>query len=294
MKKVFILICAALVCGGCSITLQNAMLGHDFSNDNIDIRLKEENYHFVKMVTGEAKASYIFCIGGLSEQAKNIFNYSYQDMVKNANLKPNQAIINVTAEKRANLFFYPIFARQVVHTTGMVIEFGAPKEIVSSIANPTPNKVDKTYKIGDLYEYGDEKGIVVAASEDGKHGKIISLKQGRNLAWSTTQELRGCNSSDNGKRNCEFIANLNSYPAIEWCVTKGWYLPSVAEMQDVYKNLKIINKALKSYGGKLIAEYELYWTSTEHSKTEAIAVQSTYYLNMLKNDTAFVIAMAEF
>lgn len=299
MKKFFILLCSILLCSGCSVTLQNAILGHDFAKDNIDKRLKEEDYRFVRMVTGEASASYVLWIGGLSERAKNIFSYSYQDMVKKANLKPNQAIINVTAEKRVNLFFYPFFAKQVVHTTGAIVEFGEQKEVVSvtakpvEIAKPIVEK-EKTYKLGDLYVNGDKKGIVISVTEDGKHGKIISLNQGKDIRWSITQERLGCDNYDDGKSNCQFIVNLKNYPAMGWCINKGWYLPSSNEMQIIYKHLDLINTSLKKNGGDKISPFTQYWTSTEKDSRQAIAVQSTYYSFTDKTSVLRVVAMSDF
>ena len=299
MKRLFIILCAALTCGGCSVTFQNAIISHDFAKDNIDKRLKEEDYRFVKMVTGEASATYVFTIGGLSERAKNIFKSSYEDMVNNANLRPNQAIINVTAEKRANLFFYPFFAKQVVHTTGAIVEFGEQKEVVSVTANPVEItkpivEKEKTYKLGDLYVNGDKKGIVISVTEDGKHGKIISLNQGKDIRWSITQERLNCNNYDDGKSNCQFIVNLKNYPAMGWCINKGWYLPSLNEMQIIYKYLDLINTSLKKNGGDKISPFTQYWTSTEKDSRHAIAIQSTYYSFTDKTLGLRVVAMSDF
>ena len=292
MKKLFTILCIALLCGGCSMTLQNAFLTHNFSNNNVDRRLLEEDYRIVKMVTGEASATYVFCIGGLSERAKNIFSYSYQDMVKNAYLQPNQAIINVTAEKRVNIFFYPLYSRQVVHTTGMVVEFtGKPSKKATSAHSTEDNIV---YHIGDFYDSYDKKGIVVDVSSNGQHGKIISLKQAKGLVWSSIYENLGANSSEYGRKNCEFVPALNNYPAISWCMSKGWYLPSLMEMQNIYKNIDAINTSIKKVGGDEIHLFEQYWTSSEKSKDQAIAVQSTYYSPTDKSTYLRVVAMCEF
>ena len=154
----------------------------------------------------------------------------------------------------------------------------------------------KTYKIGDLYKCGDKIGIIVHISENGEHGKIISLDQTR-IIWSKCRTYYKSSSNKSGITNLKMIHSQADTPAIDWCIKQkggGWYLPSLLEMQNIYKNIETINRALRLHNGAEIAAYELYWTSTEQNKTEAIAVQSTYYLNKLKKDTALVVAMAEF
>ena len=64
----------------------------------------------------------------------------------------------------------------------------------------------RSYKIGELYDDGSKKGIVFQISQDGLHGKILSL----------------------GKGECRF------YTAFAWCEALGYgrYLPDTAELHD--------------------------------------------------------------
>ena len=62
----------------------------------------------------------------------------------------------------------------------------------------------------------------------------------------------------------------------------------------VYQNIDIINASLLQYGGKKILPNELYWTSTEHNKMVAIAIQSSYHAFIQKSESLLVVAMAEF
>ena len=156
-------------------------------------------------------------------------------------------------------------------------------------------KEEKIYKIGDLYSKMGQKGIVVSVSEDGKHGKIISLQQDCQI-WSSKKRCYTADNYNHGIVNLKAIPANADVPAIDWCILQGngWYLPATNEMKVVYENIDIINKSLQQYGGKKILPDEMYWTSTEHNKTVAIAIQSSYYAFVQKTEPALVIAMAEF
>lgn len=291
MKRLFIILCAALTYSGCSVTFQNAIISHDFSQDNVEKRMKEEDYHFVKMVTGEASATYVFTIGGLSERAKNIFKSSYEDMVSNANLQPNQAIINVTAEKRVNLFFYPLYSKQVVHTSGTVIEFGSKGTTTVAVK---PVESTKTYKVGDLYVIGQLKCVVVAVSEDGKHGKCICY-DGQARKWSNAYRLTEANHSYDGSYNCVILSSFSryDYPAMEFC-GNGWYIPSKNEMKIIFENLQTVNNAMSSAGLYRIDKNKKFWTSTETSAQEAVAIVNGQFSFMNKTEKAYLIMMRTF
>ena len=156
-------------------------------------------------------------------------------------------------------------------------------------------KEEQVYKIGDLYSDIGKRGVVVSVSEDGKHGKIISLQQDYQI-WSSKKRCYISDNHNNGIINLKAIPTNADVPAIDWCVLQGngWYLPAVNEMKIVYQNIDIINASLLQYGGKKILPNELYWTSTEHNKTEAIAIQSSYHAFIQKSESLLVVAMAEF
>ena len=156
-------------------------------------------------------------------------------------------------------------------------------------------KEEQVYKIGDLYSDIGKRGVVVSVSEDGKHGKIISLQQEYRV-WSRKQKCYISDSYNSGLVNLNAIPTNADVPAIDWCKSQGykWYLPAVNEMKIVYENIDVINESLQRYGGRKILPNELYWTSTESSKTEAIAIQSSYHTFLHKSEQALVVAMAEF
>jgi hypothetical protein len=156
-------------------------------------------------------------------------------------------------------------------------------------------KEEQEYKIGDLYSDIGKRGVVVSVSEDGKHGKIISLRQEYRI-WSKKSKCYISDSHNSGLVNLNALPTNADVPAMDWCRHQGykWYLPAVNEMKAIYANIDIINESLQRYGGKKIYPEEMYWTSTESSKTEAIAIQSSYHAFVQKSESLLVVAMAEF
>ena len=104
-----------------------------------------------------------------------------------------------------------------------------------------------TYKVGDYYpnpsvdvddpeEVAKVEGIVFAVSEDGFHGKMLSLQEGSSLAWNTTGAADYTDDEDDGMANFTTVKakdpSFASYPAFAWCVSlgEGWYIPAVNEV----------------------------------------------------------------
>ena len=119
MKKLLkgaILVCAVVMFTGCGV------MNHMTANTNLtqtSVELSAANYRIVGTVSGTATDNYIFGIGGLSKKA--LANNSYAEMVANANLKDNQAIINVSTVERIKA--YVVYAKREMVTSGVVIEF---------------------------------------------------------------------------------------------------------------------------------------------------------------------------
>ena len=119
MKKFIkgaLLVCAVAMFTGCG------MMNHLTTNANVSetsVQLTTNNYRVVKQVSGTATETYVFGIGALSKNA--LAKNSYANMVANAELKDNQAIINITTtENTKNILVY---TEREVTTTGIVIEF---------------------------------------------------------------------------------------------------------------------------------------------------------------------------
>ena len=105
----------------------------------------------------------------------------------------------------------------------------------------------KKYKVGDLYENGNVKGIVFKVDETGEHGKILSLTE-HTTVWSLeyvdlTLQF-GPFSMEDGYTNTKNIKEIENwkknYPSFKWCdemnlpdVT-AWYMPAIWEMSEIY------------------------------------------------------------
>lgn len=189
----------------------------------------------------------------------------------------------------------------------------APTPAPAPAPTPAPTPV-KTYQVGDFYDDGTKQGVVFEVSEDGRHGKIVSLEQSEQR-WSTEAESNGeietgANDRRNGMANQRIIEQIddwrNKYPAFAWCADlgKGWYLPALKELLLLLlqeADREKVNQTLVSQGAEELfgrGEDEWYWSSTED--------ESMYFCALLvymsdckrgsfdKTDFAFVRAVAQF
>lgn len=147
--------------------------------------------------------------------------------------------------------------------------------------NPGPDAEDELeYKIGDYYEKGLAKGLVISVDEDGQHGLLVSLDE-KNLQWSSLNSsiIVGAVyvSMDDGSVNAEGIKSLfenwnSDFPAMAWCASKNpgalnsWYLPAASEIRailDTAAALPLVNESLQARGGSPLTPGSLYWSSTD-------------------------------
>ena len=133
---------------------------------------------------------------------------------------------------------------------------------------------ERYYSVGDFYDDGTKQGVVFEVSEDGKHGKIVSLYEVE-LQWCTKVQYHkdiqvGANSKTDGKTNTDVVMQMEDdaeYPAFKWCREQGkeWYLPSNEELWAL-KNVKgLVNKTLVQYSDTQITHKD-YWSSTEEDE----------------------------
>ena len=159
----------------------------------------------------------------------------------------------------------------------------APVSTPSPTSTPTPAPA-KTYKVGDYYNDGVKEGVVFEVSADGRHGKIVSMKQSAEiLQWSSDsaeqKRLLGADSTTDGAANMAKVKAIPGweakYPAFRWCADlgEGWYLPSIEELKVFMLNDAVhnaVNRTLIARGGTQLydrGELGWYWSSTESSKT---------------------------
>ena len=127
----------------------------------------------------------------------------------------------------------------------------------------------KTYKIGDLYEQGQTKGIVYDIDRSGLHGKIVSIDEffGSWCSKDYQEVLIGATDNRDGLKNLGVIQSIpnwkEKFTYFSECVNlgKGWYVPSKEELIQVGKQFKKINYTLSMYGYQLLTGN--YYSSTE-------------------------------
>ena len=117
MKKfsVLVLLVAALCLTGCAVS-------SSISNNltQTQVVLSENNFKVVGQAYGEAQATYIFGIGGLSKKA--LRNNAIDEMSKNANLTGAQTLTNVTTNYSIKMIT-PVYIQLTCSATANIIEF---------------------------------------------------------------------------------------------------------------------------------------------------------------------------
>ena len=161
----------------------------------------------------------------------------------------------------------------------------------------------KIYKVGDYYHENGKQGVVFEVSADGRHGKIVSMKQSaEQLQWSSdkTEQKRliGANSTTDGAYNTAKVKARrdwqSKYPAVKWCADlgEGWYLPSLEELKVFTLNTAIhdaVNRTLIARGGTKLydkGERVWYWSSTE-SDDKLSGEFCAWLVNMYSGDATY-------
>lgn len=131
------------------------------------------------------------------------------------------------------------------------------------------------WAVGDYYEVGSVKGVVVWVDESKEHGKIISLDEKVDI-WATGGYNTGAKSEEDGKGNTDKVKDLNAelsaYPAFKWCVAhgEGWYFPAILEVYYFLNAKETVNPTLEAHNGTKISDF--YWSSTEGEEDETAAL----------------------
>lgn len=135
------------------------------------------------------------------------------------------------------------------------------------------------WSVGDYYEVGSVKGVVVWVDESKEHGKIISLDE-KVALWDTGCFNTGAKSEEDGKGNTDKVkdinAELSAFPAFKWCVAhgEGWYFPAILEVYYFLNANATINPTLEAHNGTKIGTKinDCYWSSTEGEEDETAAL----------------------
>ena len=162
--------------------------------------------------------------------------------------------------------------------------------------DPIP-PVTTTYEIGDYYENGFVKGIVIYIDSEGKSGTVVSLDETEAI-WSYKYEEPMASFPQTGRYNTDCVYNMEgwreNYPGFLWCSekdvlgVKNWYVPDQRELgllyeaysgvrgggslsdDEIRKNKQLFNDTLKEKGGVPLSD-AVYWTSAECSARMAYA-----------------------
>ena len=163
---------------------------------------------------------------------------------------------------------------------------------------------ERYYSVGDFYDDGTKQGVVFEVSEDGKHGKIVSLDEAE-LQWCTDEQYDkdiqvGANSERDGKTNTDVVMQRSDYaehPAVKWCREQGeeWYLPSREELSVLYNVNSLVDKTLTQYSDTQIAS-KWYWSSTEEDEISAwyVSMSNGYTNYNYKEINYYVRAVSAF
>ncbi len=133
------------------------------------------------------------------------------------------------------------------------------------------------WAVGDYYEVGNVKGVVVWVDESKEHGKIISLDEKVDI-WATGGYNTGAKSEEDGKGNTDKVKDINAeltaFPAFKWCVAhgEGWYFPAILEVFYFLNAKETVNSTLEAHNGTKINDRVCYWSSTEGEEDETAAL----------------------
>lgn len=131
------------------------------------------------------------------------------------------------------------------------------------------------WAVGDYYEVGNVKGVVVWVDESKEHGKIISLDE-KVALWATGGYNTGAKSEEDGKGNTDKVKDINAeltaFPAFKWCVAhgEGWYFPAIMEVYYFLNAKATVNPTLEAHNGTKVND--AYWSSTEGDEDETAAL----------------------
>ncbi len=150
------------------------------------------------------------------------------------------------------------------------------KSLLTLLVALTTMVAQAQYKVGDIYNKGGVKGMVVVVDESGQHGLLLSLDES-DKDWTADKALNletAAFHEDDGAKNMDaiakYIAENNKswadFPVFAWArsLGEGWYIPAKEELLQVWTNLnggdlkldkkskktwKTYNKGMKSAKG---------------------------------------------
>ena len=121
MKKLFIIctfVAVALSFTGCAGAASTIATNHNLTQTQVV--LSDNNFKVIGQAYGEATATYICGIGGLSKKA--LYNNAVNEMAKNANLHGSQTLTNTTVHYSRKMIT-PFYVKTTCSATANIIQF---------------------------------------------------------------------------------------------------------------------------------------------------------------------------
>ena len=173
------------------------------------------------------------------------------------------------------------------------------------------------YEVGDIYDKGGLKGIVVRVDDSGNHGLIMSVDR-CSKKWLNDSDAKYETAAfyeDDGEKNMKVIEKYleesgNSweiFPFFNWCrsLGDGWYAPASDELKDILllinggegvyneKNMKTITKTLKKAKGDGLVDKGMYGTYCPYSMLSSTETDGgeIYALHFLESKSSSVSRM---
>ena len=220
--------------------------------------------------------------------SENAYNskFTMNEIVFAFNKKPKQSILPYIIDGSSlplelEFTFAGINWRNISdHPIDTVLVSDILKLLESDVATTNLNATTiKSYNVGDYYNEGGKEGIVFEVSDDGRHGKIVSLDEAER-PWCTQEQYNkdivvGASSTTDGKANTDRVmahSDSEAYPAFVWCRAMGrdWYLPAAEELKSLYNVIDRVDDALQRRGKRIVNKYR-HWSSSEN--------KYVYYVN---------------
>lgn len=134
---------------------------------------------------------------------------------------------------------------------------------------------ESTYSVGDLYNENGVKGIVFLVEENGKHGKIVSMKESYGY-YGYESYVRSCKNLDNGLLNKEALYEAGAIYSSSYLMppqSSVWYIPAKKELESLVQVVNVVNSSVVANGGTpfTFSDYgdEALYTSSTNSNTES-------------------------
>lgn len=202
-----------------------------------------------------------------------LFNKSYWTSVETTGFSSGYAAKNVYLKDK------PVNSREGKKSSIAVVFVS-----MFDTTKPALQPKAKKYKIGDYYNDGKKEGVVFHVTDDGMHGKILSMTELDECQWAEKpddESIIGAYNKADGAKNMQVVKSIDGwetkYPAFKWCADlgDGWYLPSTQELYKIYYTQTFTNQKLTTP-----LSPKGYWSSTEQRGVNIVGFPTAHRVSM--------------